>query len=138
LEWSVFNHGTGKNARFTGSPTVKAKRGDSFRITLIAIETEGIYSIGIDAEQMSWECMNPSGETPKREVRFVSLAPLSQDLSPPHTKQTTASLIYELDFSMECSDPAWKFISGSAELTGYASSSVLTPAAEALKFVISP
>ena len=45
LEWVVRNSDTNASQTFTGNGTVNAKRGDFYKVTLKAIDPEGVHEI---------------------------------------------------------------------------------------------
>lgn len=126
LVWNVFNHATSAQADHAGSPTINAKRGESYRITLKAIDPEGVQSIQINPSlgsgEMVWTCKAPPGGENIAQSKNATLAPMTQNLSPDAEGNVLTSifLIYELNFTMEC-QAGWSFTSGTAKLTGRAS-----------------
>lgn len=126
LVWNVFNHATSAQADHGGSPTLNAKRGERYRITLKAIDPEGVQLIQINptvgSGEMAWTCKDPPGGENLAEHKTAPLAPMTQNLSPDADGNVLTSifLIYELDLKMTC-QANWSFTSGTAKLTGKAS-----------------
>jgi hypothetical protein len=143
LVWNVFNHGTNAQADHPGSPTVNAKRGETFRITLKADDPEGVNWIKINPDvgsgEMDWTCKGPPGGENVAQAKNAVLAPMTQNLAPDAQGNVLTSifLIYELDFKMEC-QANWSFTSGTAKLTGQASNYFSGITTETITFKISP
>ena len=143
LVWNVLNHGTSAQADHPGSPTINAKRGEKFRVTLKANDPEGVKSIQLNPSlgsgEMSWTCKAPSGGENVAQNKTATLGPLTQDLSPDADGNVLTSifLIQELDFTLEC-QAGWIFTSGSVKLTGQASNYFAGTTTETLTFKVSP
>jgi hypothetical protein len=142
LTWEVRNQDTGEVNQYNGTATLKAKQGERFQITLIAKEADGVYLVDINpttgSGQMFWECVSQKGEESLREIGMLALESASNSLFPPHEFTAVARVNYELNLEMKCSDLDSIFVSGTAWLTGHASSSVLTEVTELLEFLVSP
>jgi hypothetical protein len=143
LVWNVFNHGTGAQADHVGSPTLNAKRGESYRITLKAKDTGGVQSIQINPSvgsgELSWQCLDPPGGENVAANKNAVLGPQSENLSPDSNGMVLSSvfLLYELDLAMECQS-GWSFKSGTAHLTGRATNYFGGVTTEELKFNVAP
>jgi hypothetical protein len=143
LVWNVFNHGTSAQADHPGSPTIDAKRGEKYRITLKANDPEGVKSIQLNPSlgsgEMSWTCKAPPGGENIAQNKNATLGPMTQNLSPDADGNVLTSifLIQELDFTMEC-QPGWSLISGSAKLTGQSSNYFGGTTTETITFKVSP
>jgi hypothetical protein len=143
LVWNVFNHATREQADHPGSPTLIAKRGESYRIILKAYDPQGVKSIQINPTigdgEMLWQCIDPPGGEDIAQNKTLTLGPMTQNLSPDSDGMVLTSifLIFELDFTMAC--PAgWSFASGSAQLTGRASNYFGGITTEVIRFEIAP
>ena len=143
LIWNVFNHATSAQADHPGSPTIDAKRGEKFRVTLKANDPEGVKSIQLNPSlgsgEMSWTCKAPPGGENIAQNKTATLGPMTQNLSPDADGNVLTSifLIQELDFTMECQS-GWSFTSGTAKLTGQASNYLGGTTTETITFKISP
>jgi hypothetical protein len=143
LVWNVLNHGTGAQADHPGSPTIDAKRGEKYRITLKANDPEGVKSIQLNPSlgsgEMSWTCKDPPGGENLAQNKNATLGPMTQNLSPDADGNVLTSifLIQELDFTMECQS-GWSFTSGTAKLTGQASNYFGGSTTETITFKVSP
>lgn len=143
LVWNVYNHGTGQQADHPGSPTINAKRGESYRVTLKAKDPEGVKFIKINPSlgdgEMSWQCIDPPGGENLAQTKTATLAQMTQNLAPDPNGMVLTSifLIFELDFTMEC-QAGWSFASGGANLTGRASNYFGGVTTEVIKFVVAP
>jgi hypothetical protein len=143
LVWNVFNHATQQQADHPGSPTINAKRGESYRLILKAKDPEGVKSIQINPNlgsgEMGWQCTDPPGGENVAQNKTATLGPMTQNLAPDANGMvlTGIFLIYELNFAMDC--PAgWKFVSGGAQLTGRATNYFGGVTTEVIKFIIAP
>jgi hypothetical protein len=143
LVWNVYNHGANTQADHPGSPTLNAKRGETFRVTLKADDPEGVNWIKINptlgSGELSWTCKGPPGGENVAQSKNADLGPLTQNLAPDADGNVLTSifLITELDFKMDC-QAGWSFVSGSAKLTGQASNYFNGITTETLTFNISP
>ena len=143
LVWNVFNHGTNAQADHPGSPTINAKRGEKYRITLKANDPEGVRLIQLNPSpgsgELAWTCKAPPGGENVAQNKNATLGPMSQSLAPDANGNVLTSifLIQELDFTMEC-QAGWNFTSGSAKLTGQASNYFGGTTTETLTFKVSP
>ena len=143
LVWNVYNHGTNAQADHPGSPTLNAKRGEKYRVTLKADDPEGVNWIKINptlgSGEMSWTCKGPPGGENVAQNKTADLGPMTQNLAPDADGNVLTSifLITELDFTMEC-QAGWSFVSGTAKLTGQASNYFNGMTTETITFKISP
>ena len=143
LVWNVYNYGTNAQADHPGSPTINAKRGAKFRVTLKANDPEGANWIKINPSlgsgEMKWTCKAPPGGENLGQAHTADLAPMTRTVSPDANGNVLTSifLLYDLDFKMECQS-GWSFTSGSATLTGQASNYFGGVTTETLTFQISP
>ena len=143
LIWNVFNHGTNAQADHPSSPTINAKRGEKYQITLKANDPEGVKSIQLNPSlgsgEMSWTCKGPPGGENVAQNKNATLGPMTQNLAPDADGNVLTSifLITELDFTMEC-QAGWSFSGGTAKLTGQASNYFGGTTTETLTFKISP
>jgi hypothetical protein len=143
LVWNVFNHGTSAQADHPGSPTINAKRGELYRITLKANDPEGVKLIQVNPSlgsgELAWTCKAPPGGENVAQNKTATLGPMSQSLAPDADGNVLTSifLIQELDFTMVC-QAGWGFTSGSAKLTGQASNYFGGTTTETLTFKVSP
>ncbi len=55
LRWSIHNGATGDTIAIAGSGNVTAKKGDTFTVTLIAEDPEGIHEIRM-SQSSGWSC----------------------------------------------------------------------------------
>jgi hypothetical protein len=140
LVWNVFNHDTNEQADHTGSPTLNAKRGQRYRVTLKALDPEGVKSIQINPSlgsgEMAWQCQLPPD---LGQNKTATLAPMNQDLTPDADGNVlnTIFLIFEMDLAMPCQS-GWTFASGSAKLTGAAGNYFGGKTTDVLRFVVTP
>lgn len=143
LVWNVFNHGTGQQADHPGSPTINAKRGESYRVILKANDPEGVKSIQINPSlgggEMWWQCIDPPGGENLAQNKTATLGPMTQNLAPDPDGMVLTSifLIFELNFTMDC-PASWSFASGGARLTGRASNYFGGVTTEVIKFGVAP
>src|SRR5437879_2938903 len=126
LVWNVYNHDTNQQTDYPGSPTINAKRGEKYRVTLKANDPEGVNWIKINPAlgggEIAWQCTSPPGGEKLGQNNTADLGPMSQNLALDANGNVLTSifLIYELDFTLDC-QAGWNFVSGSAKLTGQAS-----------------
>lgn len=143
LVWNVFNHATSQQDDHPGSPTINAKRGESYRIILKARDPEGVKSIQINPSlgggEKWWQCIDPPGGESLAQNKTETLGPMTQDLSPDQDGMVVTSvfLISELNFTMDCKS-GWSFSSGSAKLTGQASNYFGGVTTEVINFTVAP
>lgn len=145
LIWNVYNLDTEVGNNFNGSPTINAKHGERYRITLKAEDKNGgVKFIKINPNlgggETSYTC-KPIVVTGENIAQSKSglLGPMTQNLSPDADGKVLTSifLIYNLDFNMKCQD-GWQFVGGSAYLTGQASNYHGGITTEKINFKISP
>ena len=143
LIWNVFNHATSAQADHPGSPTINAKFGEKFRVTLKANDPEGVKSIQLNPNlgsgEIVWSCKAPPGGENAAQTKSATLGPMTQNLSPDADGNVLTSifLIQELDFTFQCQS-GWTFTSGTAKLTGQASNYLGGTTTETITFKISP
>ena len=143
LVWNALNLDTNASADHPGSPTINAKRGERYRITLKANDPEGVKSIQLNPSlgsgEMTWTCKDPPGGENLAQNKNATLGPQVQNLSPDASGNVLTSifLIQELDFTMECQS-GWSFSSGSARLTGQAGNYFGGTTTETITFNVSP
>ena len=139
LVWNVYSHDTSQQNDHPGSPTLTAKRGQTFRITLKASDPQGVKSIELNPTlgggELAWQCT--SGGLGQNKT--ATLAPMVQNLSPDSNGMVLTSifLIQSLDFTMEC-QAGWTFKGGSGQLTGRASNYFGGVTTETIKFTVTP
>ena len=144
LVWNVYNQDTGAQADHSGSPTLNAKRGEHYRITLKAKDPGGVSSIKINptigSGEIAWTCkpILAGGEN-VAQSKTATLKGVTQNLAPDSNGYVLTSifLIFELDFGLEC-QPGWIAAGGNAKLTGRASNYFGGTTTEVIKFNISP
>jgi hypothetical protein len=143
LVWNVLNNATKTQADHPGSPTIGARRGERYRITLKANDPEGVKSIQINPSlgsgELTWTCKGPPGGENVAQNKSATLAPMAQNLAPDADGRVLTSifLIYDLDFTMQCQE-GWSFSSGNAKLTGQAGNYFGGTTTETITFKISP
>lgn len=143
LVWNVYDFGTGAQADHPGSPTLNAKRGAHYRITLKANDPEGVKSIQLNptlgSGEMSWQCLDPPGGENLAQNKNATFGPMTQNLAPDSNGYVLTSifLIQELSFAMDC-QPGWSFAFGSAKLTGRASNYFGGTTTEVIQFNVAP
>jgi hypothetical protein len=143
IVWNVFNYGTNAQADHPGSPTLNAKRGEKFRITLRANDPEGIKSIKLNptlgSGELSWTCKAPPGGENVAQNKNATLGPLERSVGPDANGEVLTSifLIQDLDLTMECQKD-WIFVSGTAKLTGQGTNYFAGTTAGTLTFNVSP
>ncbi len=143
LAWNVLNLVTGQQADHAGSPTINARRGERFQVTLKANDPEGVKSIqlnpGLGSGEMAWTCKAPPGGENVAQNKNAVLGPQTQNLAPDANGNVLTGIFLrqDLDFAMEC-QTSWIFISGSAKLTGQATNYFAGTTTEAITFNVSP
>ena len=143
LTWTVFNYDTSVTKDHAGSPSLQAKRGESYRVTLKAKDPQGIKSIQINptvgSGEINWLCNDPPGGENLQQAKSALLGPMNQDLTPDANGYVLTSifLIHDLDFSLAC-QPGWTFASGTATLTGRATNYYSGVTTEVITFTIAP
>ena len=143
LIWNVYNYGSNSQADHPGSPTINAKRGERYRVTLKANDPEGVKQIQLNptlgSGEMSWTCKGPPGGENVAQNKNATLGPLTQNLAPDANGNVLTSifLMQDLDFTMEC-QANWSFTSGGAKLTGQASNYFAGTTTETITFKVSP
>ena len=88
LRWNIFNNDTSESRDVVGSGTVDAKPGDSFRVSLIAEDPEGIHEITLAVSSL-WSCsagglVKNSSDLPKTEKQTLN----------PDSKGTVLTMIF--------------------------------------------
>jgi hypothetical protein len=114
LEWVVRNADTNVSQTFNGSGTVNAKRGESYKVTLKAIDPEGIHEITLGGSA-SWTCA--SGSVGQNKIAdFITK---KQTLNPDSMGNvlTQIFLLQDANFDFGC-QAGFTFKSGSEELLG--------------------
>jgi hypothetical protein len=143
LVWNAYNFDTSVQADYPGSPTINAKRGERYRITLKANDPEGVKQIQLNptagSGEISWQCVTPPGGVKLAQNKSAALGPMTQNLAPDASGYVLTSifLIQQLDLAMDC-QPGWSFASGTAALTGVASNYFGGVTTEILSFNVSP
>jgi hypothetical protein len=114
LEWVVRNTETSVDQKFTGSGTVIAKRGESYKVTLKAIDPEGVHEITL-GRNATWTCENGGVA---QNVNADS-ATSKQTLDPDSMGNvlTEIFLIRDKNLLLDC-QPGFTFAGGSDQLTG--------------------
>jgi hypothetical protein len=114
LEWIVRNTNTNVSQTFNGSGTVNAKRGELFKVTLKAIDPEGVHEITLGGSA-SWTCT--SGSVGQNKV--ADFATAKQTLNPDSSGNvlTQIILLQDADLSFPCNS-GFSFTGGSEQLLG--------------------
>ena len=143
LAWTVFSYDTNATTSHAGSPSLQAKWGESYRVTLKANDPQGIKSIQINptvgSGEINWVCNDPPGGESLQQAKDALLGPMTQDLTPDANGYvlTSVFLIHDLDFSLSC-QPGWTFGGGTATLTGRATNYYSGVKTEVITFTIAP
>lgn len=143
LVWTVFSYDTNTQTDHPGSPTIQAKLGDSYRVTLEARDPQGVKSIQINptvgSGEISWSCSDPPGPPPLQQSKHALLGPMTQNLSADSSGYVLTSifLIQDLDLGLSC-QVGWTFGGGTATLTGQASNYFGGVTTEVIEFVVAP
>ena len=114
LEWVVRNAGTNASQTFNGSGTVNAKRGESYKVTLKAIDPEGIHEITLGGSA-SWTCT--SGAVGQNKIAdFITK---KQTLTPDGMGNvlTEIFLLQDANLDFQC-QAGFTFKGGSEQLLG--------------------
>jgi hypothetical protein len=143
LVWNVYNFGTGVQADHPGSPTLNAKWGESYRVTLKAVDPQGVKQIQLNPSlgsgEMAWMCVDPPGGENLAQSKTATLGPMTQNLSPDSNGYvlTNIFLVMNVDLTLTC-QPEWIFVSGTAKLTGRASNYFGGTTTEVITFNVAP
>lgn len=115
LQWSVVRDGTGQTQEFTGSGTVTAGAGDSFTVTLIAQDPEGVKRIELGGSA-SWNCLQ--GNIGQNKIAHY--ATKVQNLQPDADGNvlTKIFIIHDEDPTGWTCPSGFSFAGGSATLIG--------------------
>lgn len=114
LEWVVRNADTNVSQTFTGSGTVNAKRGEFYKVTLKAIDPQGVHDILLGGSA-SWTCS--SGAVAQNKIADFVTA--KQTLNPDSAGNvlTQIFLLQDADLTFACSG-GFSFTGGSEQLLG--------------------
>jgi hypothetical protein len=115
LRWKIENQTTGATIDITGSASYAPKPGNTFRVTLIADDPEGIHKITLKGHFL-YECRIPDG--PAQNIS-QSTFPLEQILNPNPQGQvlTTIILIDTFALVFQC-DPDFQLRKITGQISG--------------------
>ena len=114
LEWVVRNTDTNVSQTFSGSGTVNAKRGEFYKVTLKAIDPEGVHEITLGGSA-SWTCL--SGSVGQNTIAdFITQ---KQTLNPDSMGNvlTQIFLLQDANLDFQC-QAGFTFKSGNEQLLG--------------------
>ena len=143
LTWTVFNYDTNASSNHSGSPSLQAKYGERYRVTLKAKDPQGVESIQINpttgSGEINWLCNDPPGGEPLQQAKSALLGPMTQNLTADASGNVLTSifLMHDLDFTLFCPS-GWTFAGGSATLTGRASNYYSGVTTEVITFSVAP
>lgn len=114
LRWFVHNNDTGNDLQLVGDASLPAKRGESYKVTLKAIDSGGVHKITLGGTA-SWTCTqgNIGQNKVADEVTDV------QNLNPDSNNQVLTSiiLIRDTNLTMPCQS-GFTFSGGTRQLFG--------------------
>lgn len=138
LSWNVYNLDTHYGKDYLGSPTIKVKRGEKYRITLKALDSDGGVKSIILGGWTNYVCNcycpeNAESLTPENfQDQSLNFVPDVNDMV-----LTSFVIMQNLDFTMSCQDDSWRFNGGSGQLKGQVSNYYGGVTNELLKFDVS-
>jgi hypothetical protein len=114
LEWVVRNADTNVSQTFSGSGTVNAKRGEIYKVTLKAIDPQGVHEITLGGAA-SWTCA--SGSVGQNTT--ADFATLKQTLNPDSMGNvlTQIFLLQDANLDFKC-NAGFTFSGGNEQLIG--------------------
>jgi hypothetical protein len=114
LEWVVRNTDTNVSQTFNGNGTVQAKHGESYQVTLKAIDPQGIHEITLGGSA-SWTCLGGS----LGQNAIADFATAKQTLNPDSMGNvlTQIFLLQNANFDFHCNS-GFTFSSGNEQLIG--------------------
>jgi len=134
LEWVVRNADTNVSQTFNGSGTVNAKRGESYKVTLKAIDPEGIHEITLGGSS-SWTCV--SGSVGQNKIAgFITK---TQTLNPDSMGNvlTQIFLLHDANLDFKC-NAGFTFKSGNEQLLGTGKNYFAGKTSGTLTFQVAP
>ena len=114
LEWVVRNADTNVSQTFSGSGTVNAKRGEVYKVTLKAIDPEGVHEITLGGSA-TWTCS--AGSVAQNAV--ADFATQKQTLNPDSMGNvlTQIFILQDANLGFQCNS-GFTFSGGSEQLLG--------------------
>ena len=138
LKWSVLNDKTGERIEYTQNTTIAAKWGDSFTVTLIATDPQGVKKIQTKLEG-GWSCRPVLSNENVESASSLTTIPSIQSLSPDKDGKVLTSIfmIDNVGLGFKC-QKGWVLKSGALQLNGQALNYFGGTASSSLKFSVVP